>query len=65
MAFFNIFYAIPFHGYPEIPWPLYLFSRHMSISMSCTIPFMSYLERLFLFCLIQTSQQCSINRPLV
>jgi hypothetical protein len=47
VAFFNIFYAISFHGYPEIPWPLYLFSRHMSTSISCIIPFMSYLERLF------------------
>ena len=56
LAFSNIFYAIPFHGHPEISQSLYLPSRHMFTSKSCTNPFMNFLECFFLFYPIQTSQ---------
>jgi len=48
VAFSKIFYAIPFHSHLEIPRPLYLPSHHMFISMSCTNPFVNFLECFFL-----------------
>jgi hypothetical protein len=52
LTFSDIFYAIPFHGHPEISRSLYLPNRHMSTSKSCTNPFMNILECFFFYSIL-------------
>jgi hypothetical protein len=65
MAFYDVFYNIFFHGYPEICRRLYLPGHHMSINISFTNAFVNFLESFFYFSPSQTSQQCSIGRPFI